>query len=866
MTLISLWRQYRKEVQYLLLFFLLVRIFTDINAQYLPFEDALLDVKFKLRGSEQSDSSIVVIYADNQDLEFLGGYPIPRVFFATLIHALHEAGSSVIGFDIVFEKPNPMYPEYDTLLVEAVRSAGNVVFAQYAREQDVIEQKGALYLRRDDPVRSFDALYAATTSHGYSNISAQAPIRTIPIAYPMEISTTGEAAPAELKPSFLMHLVSYAMQARKSASVSITKRSPFYGYTSVYPFMQSINYAGDRTKYRTYPLVTFLKAYDSLAQGYEVTFPFASLKNTSVIVAIIAEGRSRFVQTPLDDAFPVSLLHAAALDTIFQHKEIVYIHRSLMVGLSALFTFPFFFGLKKWRWGGSIAFIVILLLFFLFNQISFSFLRLHIPVLPGMLFILSGYVFRILRERKIRHRIDSELQTRLASLQRQLEIKQAEVEQVKIQLDSDAMHADELHRLREKISEAEREIQALRKNIDEEEVKEGAVDMPEGAIEFERTVYAPTSPMKKIVEQIQSVAAQEVTVVLYGDSGTGKELAARAIHARSARKDKPFIAVNCGALSETLLESELFGYEKGAFTGAQKTQTGRFERASGGTLFLDEIGETSEAFQIKLLRVLQEGEIERVGGTEIIKVDVRVVAATNKELKKLVAEKKFREDLYYRLHVFPITLPPLRERKMDIPYLTQYVLQKSGSSLSLSSVALDALMHYEWRGNIRELESVLTRATLLAMNASRSMITLADLSEEIILASRKRIDLGQMILEGLRKKDFARGAIHSISEELGGLDRSTTTEYFRGMIFQQYVRAAFDLRKTVAQIADRESEDDTFTRVSKKVNEYLTSVEKEIDRSKSIEENCASAHARYKNLPQRFHDALEEIVRQYYGK
>ncbi|MGA2449472.1 MAG: sigma-54 dependent transcriptional regulator [Polyangiaceae bacterium] len=216
---------------------------------------------------------------------------------------------------------------------------------------------------------------------------------------------------------------------------------------------------------------------------------------------------------------------------------------------------------------------------------------------------------------------------------------------------------------------------------------------------------------------LERVADQPTTVLITGESGTGKELVARALHEHSARKDKPFIKVNCAAIPKELIESELFGYERGAFTGAVTSKPGRFELASGGTLFLDEIGEVPVEMQVKLLRVLQESEFERVGGIKTIRVDVRLVAATNRDLKKLIVAGGFRDDLFYRLNVVPIRLPPLRERVGDIPLLVDHFLAKFNERLKknvegLEPAALELLGQYPWPGNIRELENVIERAVL----------------------------------------------------------------------------------------------------------------------------------------------------------
>jgi Nif-specific regulatory protein len=221
-----------------------------------------------------------------------------------------------------------------------------------------------------------------------------------------------------------------------------------------------------------------------------------------------------------------------------------------------------------------------------------------------------------------------------------------------------------------------------------------------------------------VMEQLQQAAKSRSTVLLRGESGTGKELGARALHKLSERHNQAFVKLNCAALPESLLESELFGHERGAFTGAIRTRRGRFEMADKGTLFLDEIGDLSLATQVKLLRVLQERTFERVGGSRPIEVDVRIIAATNVDLEESVRRGQFREDLYYRLHVVPIVLPPLRERQEDIPQLVGYFLQRFNSenrkSLKISSAAMDLIVSYEWPGNVRELENCVERMVVMA--------------------------------------------------------------------------------------------------------------------------------------------------------
>jgi two-component system response regulator HydG len=259
--------------------------------------------------------------------------------------------------------------------------------------------------------------------------------------------------------------------------------------------------------------------------------------------------------------------------------------------------------------------------------------------------------------------------------------------------------------------------------------------------------------MRRVKEQIETVAPVDTTVLIEGESGTGKELVARAIHRLSPRRYNPMIVVHCGALTETLIESELFGHEKGAFTGAQYRKKGKFEAAMGGTIFLDEIADISLKTQTDLLRVLQEREIVRVGGTQPIKVDFRVIAATNRNLAELVKEGRFRSDLYYRLNVFTIHLPPLRERHGDVPLLAQYFLEKFSRQMNrkftgFDRAAMEALVSYHWPGNVRELENVIERAVVVGREP---LIRASDLA--IVRSAETPEDL---TLEAVERKHILR--------------------------------------------------------------------------------------------------------------
>jgi two-component system response regulator PilR (NtrC family) len=272
------------------------------------------------------------------------------------------------------------------------------------------------------------------------------------------------------------------------------------------------------------------------------------------------------------------------------------------------------------------------------------------------------------------------------------------------------------------------------------------------------SMVGQSEKMVELFEQIKTVAHTDSTVLITGESGTGKELVARAIHVHSLRQSEPFVSVNCGAVPETLLESELFGHLRGSFTGATTNHRGLFEVAHKGTIFLDEIAEMSPSMQVKLLRVLQEKKIRRIGATEEIQVDVRIIAATNKELETMVEEKSFREDLYYRLNVIPIHLPLLRERREDIPLLAEHFLAQAASRTGkkirgISDQAMDLLVAYAWPGNVRELENVIERGVALE---SSPMIQPERLPENL---TRQKAEASELAAFGV-SSEFPEEGIH----------------------------------------------------------------------------------------------------------
>ncbi len=284
--------------------------------------------------------------------------------------------------------------------------------------------------------------------------------------------------------------------------------------------------------------------------------------------------------------------------------------------------------------------------------------------------------------------------------------------------------------------------------------------------------------MKTVFATIEKVAGTDSTVIIYGESGTGKELVARALHFNSERKTGPLVTVNCGAIPEELLESEMFGHEKGAFTGAIRSRTGRFELAQGGSIFLDEIGDMSPSLQVKLLRVIQERQFERIGGMKTIDADVRIIAATNQNLEDAVREKRFREDLFYRINVIPIHLPPLRERKEDIPVLVEHFVSrfkktKQKSVEGLTDEALEIMMHYHWPGNVRELQNVIE---MLVVMKGSGFVDVEDLPDKICASGFRKDEMApniQIPPEGLSisevMDEFEKDLLLKALQQSGGV-------------------------------------------------------------------------------------------------
>jgi len=843
-------------------------------------ESEALDVKFILRGERSLDSNIVIIYLNEADIAALGGWPVKRSYYALIVTALHELGVKVIGFDILLKDPVPLYAEFDSLLVSVASKSGNVVFPSYFQ---ILTEGGNSETGEESPGNPFaytldkevsllkgrnlhlpfPALLHSAASIGHANLSNETGATKIPLF----VESDNKAIPS------LAFEMARLYRGDDRGSVAVHKGRVTIGVGSkqlTIPTSEKgylyLNHRGGLSSLNLYRFIEFLQSYDTYRSGLQPRLPVERLGGKVVLIGIIAPGFGRFVDTPYEENFPGIGIHATVLDNLLTGDCLTVSPRGVQQLISWVLAFGIFLLiLHKQELIGFLSAAGLLALYLVLNFAIFLIFSISLPaiqpLLMGLVALSGGLAFRHVRVKRELLLAESDKDL-VEKLLRQKESKLMELEselhrmQQKAQQKSATLLQEEIKQYREDIKSLSARVADFSAYVPPEE------DQGLRRENFEGLIYTPSGRMGKIIDLVKKIAPSDANVFITGESGTGKELIARAIHNRSERAEKPFVALNCGALTESLLESELFGHERGAFTGAVREKPGRFELAEGGTIFLDEITETSEAFQVKLLRVVQSGEFERVGGTSTLKVNVRVVAATNKDVKEEIEKKRFREDLYYRLSVFTLELPPLRERKSDIPFLVDHFLKAEGEGLKLSSTVMDAFLRYNWKGNVRELESVIKRAAILAKADSREMIRIRDIPEEVAACLQKSEDLEVQILLLLREKRFSRNAISETAEDLGGLNRGTVAEYFRGLAFKTYVEQEYNLQRAASVLAGS-PDPELAARVNKKLREYLANVFDGVDPSKPLEEIKATLLPKYKNLPHRYHFFLDQLIEAY---
>ncbi|MCI0693233.1 sigma 54-interacting transcriptional regulator [candidate division KSB1 bacterium] len=816
-------------------------------------EDSFIDLQFKLRGERRLSDEIVLVFIGAEDVQALGGWPVTRDYYGYMTHVLSRLGARVIGFDILCDTPNRNYPEFDNILADFMQSAGNVclpmTFAELAHEQIKTLQANLPYriMIGRAPSFPFTRLKEHAAGLGFGNFGTEPIVRQAPL-----VVAYGDSFILSFGVELARLYLNGARAVKTTPDAIIIKDASGKSYS--FPVDRQgrmrLNHFGNIDHLATIGFVDLLQAFESAPDS-------SSFSGKIVVVAGTAPSMPILKATPLADALPAALIHATVAENLIQRNYLRELPALIQLMLVVLLAVSAWLVWQSNR--GKFIFAAgagILLLYWIVAMLLFSKANLVFPLFYPTLAYVASFSYAGLMQR----RAVDESMTRL--FQEQIVVKEAQLEETKFRLvelqRALAQRTADSEQTRQMAEERQNAILALEKEL--RDLRAHVVSEEQFAPkQFPEIVHAATGKMAAILATVDKIGSEDIPVLLLGETGTGKEMIARAIHQSGGRRNAPFVAINCGALPETLLESELFGHEKGSFTGATSRRRGRFELADKGTVFLDEITETTPAFQARLLRALQEGTFERLGGEQTIKVDVRVIAACNKYLSAEVEAGRFRADLFYRLNGFPITLPPLRERQDDIQLLAAHFLKKHGyqQTLTFSEQAMEILRTFTWPGNVRELENIVRRAAILAQSEGRNIVQAGDLPKEIAARESPRQvtvvyqPLEEQVLDMLRALKFSRSAITQTAKALGNRDRGTITEYFRGLCFEHLVKADYDV-EAAAQTIAATSEGETIGRVQEKIDEYL----------KNLRASNAS-EALFKGLPKKYHPYLQQIIQRF---
>jgi transcriptional regulator with GAF, ATPase, and Fis domain len=857
---------FQKNIIILLTIFV---FFVICSSQFLfwneSIQDGVIDVQFKLRGTRTVSDNIVFIFIGDEDIQALGDWPITRDYYGYLVHILKEMEVRTIGIDVLFSKEDTRHPEYDRMLVDFINSAGNIClpfsFSELTpppKEAETDLETLLIGQNKTLPQKIFRNNCAGL---GFSNFERQSVLRKIPLAVSAN-DTIFFSFGLELARLYLG--IQNSPQLKPDAMIL-----PRVDGLDIHLPMDSqaryrLNHFGDISNIKTVSVL-------DLFQTFEKDSDLLDLKNKLVIAAFTATGIANLKSTPLSAALPASLIHITVAENCIEQNflsELAIGWRWFVIFLAIFFAFVIGYIIPLYRRLAIAVGIAILYVFI--GMILFTSANLIIPLFYPLLAYISTFAYLGVVKRQQQAQLDASLKNLLNEQMRTKEEKLEEAREklaaIEKQLEKETTMTDQNRRLAD---ERKATIRRVEKEL--EDLKTYAIPATiTSKIDFTEIIHAETSRLKSVLELVQKIGSNDIPVLIMGETGTGKEMIARAIHQTSNRKNAPFIAVNCGALSETLLESELFGHEKGSFTGALTRRRGRFEIANGGTIFLDEITETSPAFQARLLRVLQDKNFERLGGEETIKTDVRVIAATNKNLTEEMENNRFRSDLF-RLNGFPITLPGLNERVEDIPLLAKHFLEKHNFKdiSGLSERAMQLLQSYVWPGNVRELENSIRRAAILARSEGRNLIKKSDLPEEM-----SRTDsiqdlqtvhkpLEKQILEMMQTLKFSHNAVSQTARALGNKDRGTITEYLRGICFEHTVNANFNVEEA-AQLIAATKEVAVVEKVQAKINEYISNLQPLAATSQHFKNgNLPPA---YKGLPRKYHIYLKKLLEHLANK
>ncbi len=809
----------KKSVIKILIVFLIALLLLIFNFIPSSFDNSITTLFSKVHGEKQPDSSIVIIHINSEDIEQLGPWPLKRSYYALLINNLAKYRVKKIGLEVFLSSKFASQAIYDNVLQKEILKSNKVVLSSLAGSLNEVNNN----FTTDSLSFPSPKLIDETITTGHINF-----IRNNGIEIPLSISTK--------------------IENEKSFSLSLSDSQNNY-HEKI-----KVNFISSWEKFKRYSLIQFFQ----LAQSRNEEL--LKLENKIVLIGISDPQLSLALETNFDEKLPGVALHAFALDNLLNSRYVNNDYYFLSI-VFLLFIVLIIILLQKAYSNLSVYYVAIVSIFLLtafflhsYFNIVLAYSYILIPILA--IIFIDYYYYLIEKKSELELYFDESVLLKKLLMEKEKDLNQL---QTKLSYTNDQKAEDLLN----KIELLKVEIEKLKEN----EKDQKPTDLRDFTDEenFYGLIFK-SAVMRNIVSLISKSAPTDAAILITGESGTGKELVARAIHSLSKRKEKIFIAVNCAALTESLLESELFGHVKGAFTGAISDKTGKFEAANKGTIFLDEIGETSENFQVKLLRVLQSGEYDKVGSINTAITDVRVISATNKDIKQLIKEKKFREDLFYRINVINIDLPPLRERKEDIEAIVRYFCETGeNKKYKLSIAVLDVLNNYNWPGNVRELESVIRRATVFCDADNRTLIQLNDLPDEIV--KDIKINIEDIIIQSLRNKQFSHSSIVETAKELGNVNRTLVAENFRGLSFKLLVENNFDERKTIMAISLNENED-ILLRVKSKIEMWIANINKDIEPYKklSFEEIKLKLNSKYKNLPQKYHKYLDEVIKNNIDK
>jgi transcriptional regulator with GAF, ATPase, and Fis domain/CHASE2 domain-containing sensor protein len=819
-----------------------------------PINNTMLDWQFKIRGARQISDNIILVYIGDEDIKTLDVWPISRDYYSYAIHALQTAGAKVIGIDVLFANRDRRHPEYDQTLINFARESTNLCLPMKFSELNQNKEDPNKLLVGENPTFPFKDLRRDITALGFSNLGKEAFMRKVPLMVQYNDS---------LMPSFGLELARIYHNAHEKIQLKGNQLS-FVDTEARKLVIQlnsggrlHLNHFGDVEDINSIGFLDLLKTFTTYPDSLD-------MKSKLVLLSVTASGISTVKATPFSAGLPASLIHITVAENLIEQNYLRgFSHITAVVCIIIMIALAYFSLSIKRKTYLFTSGILMLLVYWTICFIIFTSAYHIVPVFyPSLVFIVTLVYFSLIKEH-IHKREEANVRD---LLQQQISIKEIQLQATKKILSELQEQLSDSEQIRQTAEERRYTIARLESEV--ADLKSYLLPPKrELKTKFPDVVYSEQSKMKEVLDLAAKVSQDDISVLISGETGTGKELIAQIIHKNSKRNKAPFVAINCGALSETLLDSELYGHEKGSFTGAQARRLGRFELADGGTIFLDEITETSQSFQTRLLRVLQEGTFERLGGEHTLKVNLRIIAATNKDIQEEIKNKRFRTDLFYRLNGFHILIPPLRERCEDIPHLASHFLKKYDYSAvsEISNRAMQQLQSYNWPGNVRELENTIRRAALLAQSDNRSIIQAAHLPKEILKydialdSQRAYKPLEEQILEMLRAQKFSHAAISQTAKALGNRDRGTITEYFRGTCFEYLVKADFDIMKAAIRISDS-TDKEVINRVASKINEYLANLRNVLLESPMLIYESEKMPAIYQGLAKKYHIYLKQVL------